>query len=61
MSYRVSYPVVDESLAGFLLLVFTFAVCVAVVVGVGNYLGVLEPSTILEQVGRFAIDHAIVE
>lgn len=61
MSYGVSYPVVDESLAGFLLLVFAFAVCVAVVVGVGSYLGVLEPSTILEQVGRFAIDHAVVE
>lgn len=61
MSYGVSYPVVDESLAGFLLLVFAFAICVAVAVGVGGYLGVLEPSTILEQVSRFAIDHAVAE
>lgn len=59
MSYRVSYPVVDESLAGFLLLVFAFAVGVAVAVGVGSYLGVLEPSAVVEQVGRFAIDHAV--
>lgn len=55
MSYGVSYPVVDESSAGLLLLVFA----VAVTVGVGSYLGVIEPSTILEQVGRFAIDHAV--
>lgn len=60
MSYGVSYPVVDESLAGFLLLVFAFAVGVAVAAGVGSYLGVLEPSAIVEQVGRFAIDHAVV-
>lgn len=58
MSYRVSYPVVDEALANFLLLVFVFATCVVVAVGVGSYLGVLDAAVVVEQLGRFVIDHA---
>jgi hypothetical protein len=58
MSYRVSYPVVDEALANFLLLVLVFAVSVVVAVGVGSYFGVLDSAVIVEQMGRFVIDHA---
>lgn len=59
MSYRVSDPVIDEALSSFLLFVLVLVVSVAVVVSVGSYLGVLEPSTIVERMGGFAIDLAV--